>query len=111
MLLLLPAFFGVGCSSPPPPKPPPPPPFERLPVSEPEKLAMVARSMPAAEGGRSIEIFINGQRVVQGTLSAPRPHGSFHGDYEGHDVLADCTLRTNVVCSVSIDGEPAGGEP
>jgi len=72
---------------------------------------MQARSRPAEGGGRLVEIFINGQRVIEGTLSAPAPRGEFHGEYDGHEVLAECTLAPKVLCSVSIDGEPAAPGP
>jgi hypothetical protein len=72
---------------------------------------MQARSRPAEGGGRLVEIFINGRRVIEGTLSAPAPRGEFHGEYDGHEVLAECTLAPKVMCSVSIDGEPAAPGP
>jgi len=72
---------------------------------------MQARSRPAEGGGRLVEILINGRRVIEGTLSAPAPRGEFHGEYDGHEVLAECTLAPKVLCSVSIDGEPAAPGP
>jgi hypothetical protein len=109
MLFVLPALLGAGCAAPPPEPPAPPPSFQPVAVTEPERLAIQARSRPAEGGRRLVEIFINGRRVAEGKLSAATPRGEFHGQYDGHDVLAECTLEAKVLCSVSIDGDPREG--
>jgi len=103
---VLPALVAAGCAAPPPEPPPPPPSFQPVAATEPERLVIQARSRPAEGGRRVVEIFVNGKRAAQGTLSAAAPQGEFRGEYEGHDVLAECTLAAQVLCSVSIDGDP-----
>jgi len=101
--LLLAGLLGAACAQPPPVAPPPPPPFVAVPSAPPESLSLEGRSRPIGPGKQSVDIFVNGRRVGGGTLTTQQPRGSFRGDYEGHDVLADCTLTDKVRCSISID--------
>jgi len=114
--IVLPALICASCAEEAPlPKPPPPPPpsFQAYPASPPERLS-IEGYYSVAEGGRHpFEIYINQQRVIAGALTAVKPRGKFHGTYDTHDVLAECSLTQKVHCAVSIDGAPeksAGAE-
>jgi hypothetical protein len=103
--LLLIALLGAACAQPAQVEPPkPPPPLVVVPASPPETLSLEGRSRPTGPGKQSVDIFVNGHRVGGGTLTTLQPRGSFRGNYEGHDVLADCTLTDKVRCSIAIDG-------
>jgi hypothetical protein len=71
-----------------------------------EKLDVQGYSRPIAGGKQSVEISVNGKRVISGALSAKAPHGTFHATYEGHEIVADCTLAARVNCTISVDGMP-----
>jgi hypothetical protein len=49
---------------------------------------------------------INGEKVIEDTLSDKKKTGRFRGTWKGHDVLAECVLTTKVDCAVSLDAAP-----
>ena len=101
------ALVGPSCAKPePPPRPVPPPIFQPVPVSPQKSLLIQGRYQPARGGKYMVEIFVNGRRTIDGSLSAAKRRDRFHGQYDGHDVDADCVLGQKVDCAVSIDGAP-----
>ena len=102
------ALIGPGCTKPAPPPPPPVPTpiFEPVPVSPQESLSIQGRYQPAGGGKYLVEILVNGRRTIEGSLSAAKRRDRFHGQYDGHNVDADCVLGEKVDCVISIDGAP-----
>jgi len=100
--------LATGCANPPPPPPPPPPPFEAVPTTPQEILEFQGRTRPAGGGAQAVEILVNGRSVLRGTLSEHSPRDTFHGEFEGHELVADCTLAVRVQCAISVDGESQG---
>jgi hypothetical protein len=102
------ALAGPGCTKAEPPRQPAPPPiFQPVPTSPQESLSIQGRYQPAGGGKYLVAIFVNGRRTIDGSLSAAKRRDRFHGQYEGHDVDADCVLGQKVDCVISIDGGPA----
>ena len=107
------ALAVASCAQPAPvekPKPPPPPPLVLPPPAPTEPLDIQGRSAAIGAGKQAVVIFVNGHRVIEGTLSTRAPRGHFHGIYEGHEILAECELKQKVHCEVSVDGAPAASE-
>jgi len=104
------ALVGPGCAKPAPPPPlsVPPPIFQPVPMSPQQSLSIQGRYQPAGGGKYLVMIFVNGRRTIDGSLSAGKRRDRFHGQYDGHDVEADCVLAQKVDCVISIDGAPRG---
>jgi hypothetical protein len=103
------ALVGSSCARPKPPPPPPPAPppiFQPVPVAPQESLSIQGSYQPAGGGKYLVVIFVNGRRTIDGSLSAQKRRDRFHGQYNGHDVDADCVLGQKVDCVISIDGAP-----
>jgi hypothetical protein len=104
------ALVAQSCAKPEPPPPPPPPPptVQPVPVTPQENLSIQGRYQPVGGGKYQVVISVNGQRTIDGSLSAQKRHDHFHGRYDGHDIDADCVLGEKVDCAISIDGAPRG---
>lgn len=104
------ALVALGCAKPEPPPPPPPPsptPTVRpVPVVPQENLSIQGRYQPTGGGKYQVTIFVNGRRTIEGSLSPEKRRDHFHGQYEGHDIDADCVLGQKVDCAISIDAAP-----
>jgi hypothetical protein len=70
-----------------------------------EALSFEGRTRAVGVGVQAVEILVNGRPVLRGTLSQRSPRDSLRGEYQGHDLVADCTLTARVECSISVDGE------
>jgi hypothetical protein len=113
------ALAALGCTQPePPPKPAPPPPSlpPAVTVAPEESLSMKGVYQPIAGGKYGVAIFVNGQRVIDGWLSKAKRRDHFHGQYNGHDIGAECALVDKVDCVIVVDGAPQpvadpGNEP
>jgi hypothetical protein len=70
-----------------------------------EALSFEGRTRAVGVGTQAVEIFVNGRPVLRGTLSPRSPRSTLRGQYEGHELVADCTLAARVECSISVDGE------
>jgi hypothetical protein len=99
--VLLALLLAAACSQP----PPPPPSLELMPAVPQEALSFEGRTRPVGVDAQAIEILVNGRPVLRGTLSEKAPRNSLQGEYEGHALVADCTLAARVECSISVDGE------
>lgn len=73
-----------------------------------EILEFQGRTRPVGGGAQAVEIFVNGRPVLRGTLSEHSPRDTFHGEFDGHELVADCTLALRVQCAISVDGESQG---
>jgi hypothetical protein len=104
-LVLLALLLAAACSQPPPPPPPAPPPLEVMATVPQEALSFEGRTRPVGVDAQAIEILVNGRPVLRGTLSEKAPRNSLQAEYEGHALVADCTLAARVECSISVDGE------
>ena len=104
--LFVPALLlAAACAKPIPPSPPPPPPLEVVPSVPPEALSLAGRTWPLGSGAQAVEILVNDQPVIRGSLSERSPHDTLHGEYEGHTLIAQCTLAVRIQCAISVDGE------
>jgi len=101
-------LLATSCAKPPPPPPPSPPAFEAVPTAPQEALEFEGRTRPVGGGAQAVEIFVNGRPVLRGTLSERSPRDTFHAEFDGHDLVADCTLALRVQCAISVDGESQG---
>jgi hypothetical protein len=79
------------------------------PPPTPEPLAIRGRSQPAGPGKQTVMIFVNGQQVINGTITKSSPRASFRGKYREHDIEAKCTLVERVNCDIMVDGAPESG--
>ncbi len=107
-------LVAASCAQPPPPPPAPPPAPTFAPVATKpqDDLSIKGVSAPAGPGKQSVAIFVNNQRVIEGTLTTASPRATFRGKYEDHDIEAKCKLVERVDCEILVDGSPesaAGG--
>jgi hypothetical protein len=79
------------------------------PPAPPEPLAIQGRSQPAGPGKQTVMIFVNGEQVINGTITKSSPHATFHGKYREHDIAAKCRLAARVNCEILVDGAPESG--
>ena len=57
----------------------------------------------------NLKVFIDGQKVTDGTLSFADLSGQFFGTYDGHKVNVSCSPAAGQPeCQVLVDGELAG---
>ena len=109
------AVAAASCAAPPPPTPTPVPPPTVVPLPAPtqEPLSIQGRSQPAGPGKQSVMIFVNGEQVINETMTKAAPHATFHGKYREHDIEAKCSLVDRVDCEILVDGSPesGGGQP
>jgi hypothetical protein len=60
--------------------------------------------------GTDVHIFVNGEKVIDDKVSLLRGDGSFHGEYQGKPVSADCSTPAGrnfnaTMCTVAVAGE------
>ncbi len=79
-----------------------------MPTVPQELLEFEGRTRAVGGGTQAVEIFVNGHPVLRGTLSERSPRDTLHGEFDGHDLVADCELALRVQCAISVDGEPQG---
>lgn len=103
-------FLAAACAAPTPPPPPASPPprptLQPVPIATPEEVSIQGRSTPIGGGRQKFTITINGDTVIEDTLSDKNRSGRFRGTWKGHDVLAECALNAKVECAVSLDAAP-----
>jgi hypothetical protein len=79
-----------------------------VPTTPQEILEFQGRTRAVGGGAQAVEILVNGRPVLRGILSERTPQDTFRGEFDGHELVADCTLASRVQCAISVDGESQG---